>query len=139
MAGWHHWLDGLESKWTPGVGDEQGGLACCDSRGRKESDTTERLNWTEYSTVYMYHNFSGNSDGLYFIWLWEFVMDRGTWCAAIHWVTKSGTRLSDWTEINWTVGYVMAHIFNKSISMLVYITFILYVTLYKLNPDYFFL
>ena len=48
MAGWHHWLDGHEFKWTPGVGDGQGGLACCDSWGRKESDTTERLNWTEY-------------------------------------------------------------------------------------------
>ena len=47
------WLDGItdsmdvESEWTPGVGDGQGGLACCDSWGRKESDTTERLNWTE--------------------------------------------------------------------------------------------
>ena len=48
MAGWHHWLDGCESEWTLGVGDGQGGLACCDSWGRKESDTTERLNWTEY-------------------------------------------------------------------------------------------
>ena len=47
MAGWHHWLDGRESGWTLGVGDGQGGLACCDSWGRKESDTTERLNWTE--------------------------------------------------------------------------------------------
>jgi len=47
MAGWHNWLDGRESEWTPGVGDGQGGLACCDSWGRKESDTTERLNWTE--------------------------------------------------------------------------------------------
>ena len=46
-AGWHHWLNGPESEWTPGVGDRQGGLACCDSWGRKESDTTERLNWTE--------------------------------------------------------------------------------------------
>ena len=47
MAGWHHWLDGRESEWTPGVGDGQGGLACCNSWGRKESDTTEQLNWTE--------------------------------------------------------------------------------------------
>ena len=47
MAGWHHWLDGRESGWTPGVGDGQGGLACCDSWGRKESDMTERLNWTK--------------------------------------------------------------------------------------------
>ena len=47
MAGWHHWLDGHECEWTPGVGDGQGGLACCDSLGCKELDTTERLNWTE--------------------------------------------------------------------------------------------
>ena len=47
MVGWHHWLDGRESEWAPGVGDGQGGLACCDSWGRKESDTTELLNWTE--------------------------------------------------------------------------------------------
>ena len=47
MAGWHHWLDGHESQWNLGVGDGQGGLACCDSWGRKESDTTERLIWSE--------------------------------------------------------------------------------------------
>ena len=47
MAEWHHWLNGCESVWTPGVGDGQRGLACCSSWGRKESDTTERLNWTE--------------------------------------------------------------------------------------------
>ena len=47
------WLDGIndsmdvEFEWTPGVGDGQGGLACCDSWGCKESDTTEWLNWTE--------------------------------------------------------------------------------------------
>ena len=46
-AGWHHQLDGREFEWTPGVGDGQGGLACCDSWGCKESDTTEGLNWTE--------------------------------------------------------------------------------------------
>ena len=44
MAGWHHWLNGRESGWTPGVGDGQGGLACCDSWGRKELNTTEWLN-----------------------------------------------------------------------------------------------
>ena len=47
MAGWHHWLDGLESEWTLGVGAGQGGLGCCDSWGQEESDTTERLNWTD--------------------------------------------------------------------------------------------
>ena len=50
MVGWHHWLNGCEFEWTLGVGDEQGDLACCDSLGRKESDTTERLNWTELIT-----------------------------------------------------------------------------------------
>ena len=47
MAGWHHWLNGCEFEWTPGVGDGQGGLVCCNSWGHKESDTTEWLQWTE--------------------------------------------------------------------------------------------
>ena len=47
MAGWHHLFNAYEFGWTPGVGDGQAGLACCDSWGRKESDMTERLNWTE--------------------------------------------------------------------------------------------
>ena len=51
MAGWHHWLDGDEFEWTLGVGDEQGGLACCDSWDLKEFDITERLNWTELSWI----------------------------------------------------------------------------------------
>ena len=51
MAGWHHWLDGHEFEWTPGVGDGQGGLACCDSWGRKESVMTERLDWTELKYI----------------------------------------------------------------------------------------
>ena len=44
MAGWKHRLYGHEFGWTLGVGDGQGSLVCCNSRGRKESDTTERLN-----------------------------------------------------------------------------------------------
>ena len=51
MAGWHHWLDGHEFKWTPGVGDGQGGLACCDSWGHEELDTTERLNWRSFLRI----------------------------------------------------------------------------------------
>ena len=47
MAGWHHWLNGRGFEWTPGVGVGQGGLACCNSWGYKDSDMTERLNWTE--------------------------------------------------------------------------------------------
>ena len=44
MVGWHHQLDGLEFEQDPGVGDGQGGLACCSPWGRKEPDMTERLN-----------------------------------------------------------------------------------------------
>ena len=55
MVGWHHWLDGHGFGWTLGVGDGQGGLECCGSWGRKESDMTEQLNWTDY--LYNFHNF----------------------------------------------------------------------------------
>ena len=51
MARWHHWLDGRASEWTPGVGDGQGGLTCCDSWGHKESDTTEQLNWLNWTEL----------------------------------------------------------------------------------------
>ena len=47
MVGWHHQLDGHKFEQALGVGDGQGGLACCSPWGCKESDTTERLNWTE--------------------------------------------------------------------------------------------
>ena len=41
MVGWHHRLNGHGFRWTAGVDDGQGGLACCSSYGRKESDMTE--------------------------------------------------------------------------------------------------
>ena len=52
MAGWHHRLNGLEFQWTPGVGNGQGGLACCNSWGCKESDMTwvTELNWSTVSS-----------------------------------------------------------------------------------------
>ena len=70
MAGWHHWFDGREFEWTPGVGDGQGGLACCDSRGRKESDMTEWLNWIDYyfadNTIFTTNNNVRNTEGTIF-------------------------------------------------------------------------
>ena len=51
IVGWHHQLDGHEFGWTPVIGDGQGDLACCDSWGHKESDMTERLNWTELMSI----------------------------------------------------------------------------------------
>ena len=50
LAGRHHWLNGHECEQVPGVGDGQGGLVCCSPWGRRESDTTERLNWRELVT-----------------------------------------------------------------------------------------
>ena len=55
----HHWLNGREFEWTPGVGDGQGGLAYCSSWGHKETDTTEQLNWTELIYTYvLFYNLS---------------------------------------------------------------------------------
>ena len=48
MVGWHHWLNGHEFEQAAGDGEGQGTLACCNSWGHKETDTTERLNWTEH-------------------------------------------------------------------------------------------
>ena len=48
MVGWHHQLDGHEFEQAPGVGDEQGSLACCSPWGHKELGTTEQLNRTDH-------------------------------------------------------------------------------------------
>ena len=50
MVGWHHRLDGHELEQAPGDGERQGSLVCCSPWGRKESDTTERLNRTELNS-----------------------------------------------------------------------------------------
>ena len=64
MAGWHHRLDAHEFGWTLGVGDGQGGLACCDSWGcRVRHNWATELNWTEYSIVYMYTTSFSSVDG----------------------------------------------------------------------------
>ena len=55
MVGWHHRLNGHGFGWTPGVDDGQGGLACCNPWGHKESDTTEWLNWTE--VILLFYDF----------------------------------------------------------------------------------
>ena len=57
MAGWNHRLDEREFEWTPGFGDGQGGLACCNAWGRKDLDTTEQLNWTELNWTTWFHIF----------------------------------------------------------------------------------
>ena len=60
IAGWHHRLNGHEFEWTPGAGDGQGGLACWGPWGRKESDRTERLNWTELINYLLFESHDDN-------------------------------------------------------------------------------
>ena len=81
MVGWHHWLDGRESEWTPGVGDGQGGLACCDSWGHKESELNSPIPVHFSSLIHRMSTFTRRLND---------------------WVTE---RLN-WTELNWTDDYI---------------------------------
>ena len=76
MVGWCHWLNGHEFKQAPGVGDGQGVLACCSPWGHKESDMTERLNWTELKWGYSYQDCSSSFSPdpahiLLLLWSWS--------------------------------------------------------------------
>ena len=82
IAGWHQQLNGPESEWTPGVGGEQGGLACCNSWGRKESDTAERLNLHPQQ--------------------WK--------QSPNHWTTRRFPGGLNWTELNWTTYHHLTYI-----------------------------
>ena len=117
MVRWYHWLDGHEFEQAPGDGDGQGSLVCCSPRGRKELDTTERLNWTELIENV---GFPGGASGKepayqnkrqrrrgFNPWIgkipwsrkWqplqysclENPMDRGVWQAVVHMVAESDT------------------------------------------------
>ena len=55
MVGWHHWLDGYEFEQASGIGDGQGSLACCSPWGLKESDTTDRIEWSSNPTSGFIH------------------------------------------------------------------------------------
>ena len=96
MAGWHHWLDGRESQWTLGVGDGQGSLVCCDSWGRKESDTTERLTW---------------SDLIWFICLSTLGLSCGMWDLDPQLGPGSFLAFGSWSLSHWPTSRVSHHYF----------------------------
>ena len=56
MVGWHHRLNGHGFRWTLGVGEGQGDLVCCGSWVHKESNMTERLNWTDNIWIVLMFN-----------------------------------------------------------------------------------
>ena len=72
IVGWYHWLNGHEFEQTLGVGDGQGSLVCCSPWGRKESDTSEWLNWTYifqcYSRKSSPTSFPTVSESLFFMY-----------------------------------------------------------------------
>ena len=140
MAGWHHWLIGCESEWTPGVVDGQGGLACCDSWGRRVGHNwATELNWTDNYRFNM-GIFGGsvvkklpanvgdtgsdsglgrsrgeeNGNPLQYSCLGN-PMDRGALQTTVHWVIKSRTRLSDWARMPtaWHVTHELKTFENK--------------------------
>ena len=96
MAGWHHWLDGRESEWTPGGGDGQRGLACCDSWGHKELDTTEWLNWTEWSSGFPYLLQFKSEFGNKEFMIWATVSSQSCFC----WLYRASPSLAAKNIIN---------------------------------------
>ena len=110
MVGWHHRLNGHRFGWTLGVGDGQGGLACCDSWDCKELDMTEWLNGTELKVSLRLLNWGcGLSDvlggfkvsttgGLEAEW---WVMERHP---SVQSRRNQGRRVSGWEALVWNEG-----------------------------------
>ena len=103
MVGWHHWLDGHGFGWAPGVGDGLGGLACCGSWGCKESDMTERLNWTELNTF-------SQSDTPFHLWCHLLFQPLAQQPSLLYFLGGAmGFEPSVWVRLTCTVGKCFGH------------------------------
>ena len=105
MAGWHHRLNGHGFGWTPRVGDGQGGLVCCNSWGRKESDTTERLNWTELNVrVWIFESDIPRSQFCQFYfprWLWiSYLISWSFTVSSVFKIPLSGSKLVEYWQVS---------------------------------------
>ena len=130
MVGWHHWLNGHEFGWTPRLGYGQGGLVCCGSWGRKESELTEQLNWTEAMQRFKRCNSipgSGRSPGgghgnpFQYSFL-KNPMNRGAWRTIVHRVTKSQTC---WSHLacTHTHMYISIYLYLSYLSIYLFISY----------------
>ena len=112
--GWmHHWLNGRESEWTPGVGDAHGGLVCCDSWGHKELDTIEWLNWTELNFPYFlqFKSEFGNKEFM----IWATVSSWPCFC----WLYRASSSLAAKNIINLISVLTMVMSMSKVFSCVV--------------------
>ena len=130
MAGWHHWLDGHESEWTPGVGDGQGGLACWDSWGRKVSDMTQWLIWSDliwkFCLIYRnLENITEEREGEYHLKEWGLKLRSYHLVYQVFQMDCSLPRpwiLRDTVEITWdkhTSVYCQSELCNKYLMCLI--------------------
>ena len=85
MSGWHHRLNGPESEWTPGIGDWQGGLACCNSMRSQTvgHDWATELNWTDMGSFFetMSFIFQQNSPNGFALHEWSLLDSILNWCS----------------------------------------------------------
>ena len=126
--GWQRmrWLDGItdstdvESEWTLGVGDGQGGLACCSQWGRKESNLTERLNWNKLIWNAIKIIVNHHRVLIYQYWLWVKILEYNFWVKNYILVLIYETKflnISAPNSPNYSIcGYQFYQILNSSVS-----------------------